>query len=183
MKRDAYASYNQYETMQRALNNIQISKDTLNKMIEMDRDLLNAGDVLEALELGGEKCAYCLHQGRELVHSIETKFRQQLGWLGRRQFFELVQLCRFAEDLMNRDDYIYESEASEVIERLDQFDPSIAVSTDEIVEQYPISVMLPDVMEFMDGTHKICKNYLDFLKSGHGKDEEPLREERLAEDV
>ena len=183
MKRDAYASYNQYEAMRRVMNSLQISKDTLIKLIEMDRDLLNASDLLEALALGGEKCTYCLDQGRELVHSLETKLKQQIGWLGRRQFFEFVQLCRFAENLMNRDDYIYESEASEVIEGLDQFDPSIAVSADAIVEQYPVSEMLPGVMEFMDGTHKICKNYRDFLKSGHAKDEEPLREERLAEVV
>ena len=58
MQRDANASYEQYETMRRAMNSLQITRDSLESLVEMDRDFLNAGDVLEALELGGDKCIH-----------------------------------------------------------------------------------------------------------------------------
>lgn len=182
MQRDAYASYEQYETMRRAMNSLQITRDSLESLVEMDRDFLNAGDVLEALELGGDKCIHCLYQGRELYNSIKTKFSMQVSWLGRRQFFELVQLCRFAESFMNRRSFIYKSEAEETIEGLDQFDPSVVVNAEFILDKYPLSAMLPDIMELMDGTHTVCHNYRAFIQNGHGVDEEPLREERMAEE-
>ena len=177
MKRDAYASYDQYKAMQRAMNNLLITRDSLESLLELDRDLHYAREVLEALELGrGE----CLHQGRELYNSIKRKFIQQISWLGRRQFFELVQLCRLAESFSNRSSFIYESEAAETIEALDCFDPSVIVKVDAILDHYSLRAMLPEVIELMDGTHTVCQNYRQFLEDGHSRDEEPLREERMA---
>ena len=177
MQRDAYASYDQYKAMRRAMNNLQITRDTLESLLALDHDLSNTEDVLEALELGGGDC---LHEGRELYNSIKKKFIQQISWLGRRQFFELVQLCRLAESFSNRSSFIYESEATETIEALDCFDPSVIVDADVFLDYYSLRAMLPEVMKLMDGTHTVCENYRQFLEDGHSRDEEPLREERLA---
>ena len=186
MIRDAYASYDQYEAVQRALRQLQISLDTLKMLIRLDTDLLRAYDVKEAIEFGAKAsrlCAKRLTLAQELYESLKDNLCQQISWLGRRQFFELKCLCEFAENLGNRDNFLYESEAEEFIEALDLYDPSVLVNAEDILENYPLSVILPDVVDLMERKHQISRNYQEFVKNGHGTDEEPLREERMAEDA
>ena len=49
MMRDAYASYEQYIAVRQALQNLQISTDTLNSLIVLDKEATIAEDVCEAL--------------------------------------------------------------------------------------------------------------------------------------
>ena len=180
MMRDAYASYEQYEAVLHALRNLQINTDTLKTLIMLDRESTIAEDVCEALQNGGKKCAYIIPDAEELFSRLKARLIQHVGWLGRRQFFEFKCLCAFGADLINRDDFLYESEAAELIEALDKYDPSVAVKTDGLYEGEAYFIVLKEVVDLMEGKHYICENYRNFMKDGHSTDEEPLREERLS---
>lgn len=181
MKRDAYASYEQYETAQRALRHLQISMDTLKMLIKLDHDLTNAIDILEAVGNGAKSSRLCAERfplAEELCENMKHNLVQQIGWLGRRQFFELKCLCEFGDDLINRMDFLYESEVADLLETLDRYDPSVQVDAEDMVDE-ALYLSIGEVVDLMERRHKICESYRDFLNSGHSADEEPLREERL----
>ena len=180
--RDAYASYEQYIAVRQALQNLQISTDTLNSLIVLDKEATIAEDVCEALQSGGKKCAYIIPDAKELFSRLKARLLQNIGWLGRRQFFEFRCLCEFGDNLMNRDDFLYECEVEEIIEALDRYDPSVAVDTDGLYESNAYFLVLQEVVDFIEDRHEICKNYRKYLEEGHAEDEEPLREERLEEE-
>lgn len=181
MGRDAYASYEQYEAVLGALYRLQITTDTLKRLIRLDHDLTNALDILEAVGIGASSCRICaerLSLAEELCDYMKANLVQQIGWLGRRQFFELQCLCSFGEDLINRKNFLYESEAADLLDVLDQYDPTVAVDAEDMADQ-ALYISIGEVVDLMERRHKISENYMDFIKSGHGMSEEPLREERL----
>ena len=80
MMRDAYASYEQYITVRHALQNLQISTDTLNSLIVLDKEATIAEDVCEALQSGGKKCAYSRWQ--DVAHRDERRVFAGILWPG-----------------------------------------------------------------------------------------------------
>ena len=180
--RDPYASYEQYRAVQHALRSLQINTETLKTLIILDKEATIAEDVCEALHIGGKKCEYIISDAEELFSRLKARLLQHIGWLGRRQFFEFKCLCAFGDNLMNRDDFLYECEVVELIEALDKYDPSVVVDTEGLYESDAYYLVLQEVVDFMEDRHEICKSYRRFLEGGHGENEEPLWDERFEEE-
>ena len=82
MAHDPWATYERYEEMMNALDNLQISNECMEKLIKLSKDMDNADYVLEAVENGGTKCAYCLPRAKDLTGPGECRTAcNASGWL------------------------------------------------------------------------------------------------------